>query len=67
MKRLLNLVKSLNVANRKAFKILLNEWVKNKTLDDDCIQLLWAWYTESIPIKNEDRVLTALLISMLAR
>ncbi|XP_050546197.1 condensin complex subunit 1 isoform X2 [Daktulosphaira vitifoliae] len=66
MKRLLNLAKSLNVTNRKAFKVLLNEWVMNKTLDDDCIMLLWAWYTESIPITKEDQIVTALLISMLA-
>ncbi|XP_050420511.1 condensin complex subunit 1 [Adelges cooleyi] len=66
MKKLLNLVKTLNVTNRKAFKMLLYEWVKNKTIDDDCIMLLWAWFTKSISIPREDRVVAALLISMFA-
>lgn len=67
MTKLVNLVKTLNVTNRKAFKALLNEWIQNKTLDDDCIMLLWAWFTKTATVSNEDRIAGTLLISLLAR
>lgn len=61
------MLKTLDVNDRKAFKALIKEWVKNKTLDDDCIALLWAWFTKSITVSYEDRVIATLLISMIAR
>lgn len=67
MTRLINLVKTLNVINRKAFKDLLNEWIKNKTLDDDCIMVLWAWFTKTMIVSDEDRVIATILLSMVAR
>jgi len=67
MTRLICLIKTLNVTNRRAFKALLNEWIKNKTLDDDCIMVLWAWLTKSKNINDEDRVVAALILSLLAR
>lgn len=67
MTRLVNLLKKLNITNRKAFKVLLNEWVKNKILDDDCIMLLWAWFTKSVPVSHEDRIAITLFISFLVR
>lgn len=67
MTRLINLIKTLNVVNRKAFKCLLNEWIKNKTLDDDCVMILWAWFTKTVIISEEDRVVATLLLSLIAR
>lgn len=67
MARLVNLVKTLNVTNRRAFKALLNEWIKNKTLDDECIMVLWAWFTKSKDISEENQVVAALILSFLAR
>jgi len=67
MTRLVSLVKTLNITNRRAFKALLNEWIKNKTLDDECIMTLWAWLTKSKEISEEDRVVAALILSLLAR
>lgn len=67
MIRLLNLIKTLNVINRRAFKVLLNEWIKNKTLDDECIMVLWAWFTKSKDISEENQVVAALILSFIAR
>lgn len=67
MTRLINLLKTLNLTNIEAFKNLLSEWIKNETFDNDWIMLLWAWFTRSIIISDEDRVFTAFLISLLAR
>jgi len=67
MIRLLNLIKTLNVTNRRAFKALLNEWIKNKTLDDECIMVLWAWFTKSKDISEENQVVAALILSLIAR
>jgi len=67
MTRLVNLVKNLSLTNRRAFKALLNEWIKNKTLDDECIMVLWAWVTKSKEVFSEDRVVAALILSLLAR
>lgn len=67
MTKILNLVKSLNVTHRNAFKILLDEWIKNKTLNDDCIMMLWAWFTKTINIAQEDRIVATFLLSLLAR
>ncbi|CAI6344316.1 unnamed protein product [Macrosiphum euphorbiae] len=66
MNRLICLIKTLNETNRRAFKALLNEWLKNKTLDDECIMVLWAWLTKSKDINDEDRVVAALILSLLA-
>lgn len=66
MTRLICLIKTLNVTNRRAFKALLNEWIKNKTLDDECIMVLWAWLTKSKDINDEDRIVAALILSLLA-
>lgn len=67
MTKILNLVKSLNVTYRNAFKILLDEWIKNKTLNDDCIMMLWAWFTKTVNIAQEDRIVATFLLSLLAR
>lgn len=67
MIRLINLVKTLNVTYRKAFKVLLCEWIKNKVLDDDCVMVLWAWFTKSMKISHENRVAATLLLSLIAR
>jgi len=67
MTRLISLIKTLNVTNRRAFKALLNEWIKDKTLDDECIKVLWAWFSKSKDISEEDRVVAALMLSLLAR
>lgn len=67
MIRLVNLVQTLNVANRKAFKMLLCEWINNKTLDDDCIMILWAWFTKTKKISQENRIIATLLLSLIAR
>lgn len=66
MTRLLNLLKTLDIRNRDAFEVLIKEWIKNRTLDDDCIALLWTWFTKSTTISHEDRVIATLLISMIA-
>lgn len=66
MTRLINLIKRLNITNRKAFKVLLIEWINNEILDNDCIMLLWAWFKKSIIISHEDRLIVALLLSFLA-
>lgn len=66
MTKLINLIKRLNITNRKAFKVLLIEWINNEILDNDCIKLLWAWFTKSIIISHEDRLIVALLLSFLA-
>ncbi|XP_060833475.1 condensin complex subunit 1 [Rhopalosiphum padi] len=66
MTRLVSLIKTLNVTNRRAFKALLNEWMKNKTLDDECIMVLWAWFTKSKDISDEDQVVAALILSLIA-
>lgn len=66
MTRLLNLLKTLDVSNRNAFEVLIKEWIKNKTLDDDCVALLWAWFTKSTTISHEDRIIATLLLSMIA-
>jgi hypothetical protein len=65
--KILNLVKSLNVNYINAFKILLDEWIKNKTLNDDCIMILWAWLTKIVNISQEDRIVVTFLLSLLAR
>lgn len=67
MTQLISLVKTLNVSNRKAFKVLMMEWVKNNSLNDDCIMLLWAWFTKTVIISHEDRIIAALILSLLAR
>lgn len=67
MTRLINLLKTLDLDNRNAFEALLNEWIKNKTLDDECIMVLWSWLTKSKDIADEDRVVAALILSWLAR
>jgi len=67
MTRLICLIKTLSLTNRRAFKALLNEWIKNKTLDDECITVLWAWLTKSKDINDEDRQVAALILSLLAR
>lgn len=67
MTRLVSLIKTLSVTNRKAFKALLIEWIKNKTLDDECITVLWAWFSKSKDISEEDQVVAALMLSLLAR
>jgi len=67
MTRLINLVKKLSIVKRKSFGVLLNEWLQNKTLNNDCIMLLWSWFTKSITVSYEDRVLSALLLSMISR
>lgn len=68
MNRLVKLVKTCSVTSMKSFKVLIIEWVKNKTLDNDCIMLLWAWFTKSTKtIHCEDRLVAACLISMLSR
>jgi len=67
MTRLASLIKTLSVTNRRAFKALLNEWIKNKTLDDECIMVLWAWMTKSKDNVEGDRVVAALILSLLAR
>jgi len=67
MTKLINLVKNLNMTDRKAFKVLLNELMKNKTIDDDCVMMLWAWFTKTIIISDEDRITATLIISFLAR
>jgi len=67
MTRLVSCIKTLNVTNRRAFKALLNEWMKNKTLDDECIMVLWAWFTKSKDISDEDQVVAALILSLIAR
>jgi len=67
MTRLVSLIKTLNVTNRRAFKVLLNEWIKNKTLDDECIKVLWAWFSKSKDISEEDQIVVALMLSLLAR
>ncbi|CAH1732771.1 unnamed protein product [Aphis gossypii] len=66
MTRLVSLIKTLSVTNRKAFKALLIEWIKNKTLDDECITVLWAWFSKSKDISEEDQVVAALMLSLLA-
>lgn len=67
MKKLVNLVKDLNVSNRKSFEILLLEWINNETLDKDCIKLLWKVFTKSINTSHEDRVIAALILSLITR
>lgn len=67
MIRLVNLVKTLNVTNRKAFKMLLCEWINNKTLDNDCIMILWAWFTKTKKISHENRIAATLILSLIAR
>jgi len=67
MTRLIHLVKKLSLTKRKAFRVLLNEWLQNKTLNNDCIMLLWSWFTKFITVSYEDRVLSALLLSMISR
>jgi len=67
MTRLISLIKTLSVTNRRAFKALLNEWIKNKTLDDECIMVLWAWVTKTKDISDENRVVAALILSLIAR
>lgn len=67
MKKLVNLVKDLNVTNRKSFEILLLEWINNETLDKDCIKLLWKVFTKSINTSYEDRVIAALILSLITR
>lgn len=67
MTRLVNLLKTLDVSDREAFTTLIKEWIKNTTLDDDCIAVLWAWFTNSTTISHEDRVIATLLISMISR
>lgn len=61
------MLKTLDVNDREAFKALIKEWIKNTTLDDDCVALLWAWFTKSATISHEDRVIATLLLSMIAR
>lgn len=67
MNKLVNLVKSLNVTNRQSFEILLLEWINNETLDKDCIKLLWKIFTKSINASHKDRVIAALILSMITR
>lgn len=67
MTRLVNLIKTLNITNRKAFQALLIEWINNETLKNDWIMLLWAWFTKSVNISHEDRVVATLLLSLLAK
>lgn len=67
MMKILNLVKSLNITYINSFIILLDEWIKNKTLNDDCIMTLWAWFTKTVNISQEDRIVVAFLLSLLAR
>jgi len=67
MTRLVSLIKTLSFTNRRAFKALLNEWIKNNTLDDECIKVLWAWFSKSKDISEEDQVVAALMLSLLAR
>ncbi|VVC36201.1 Hypothetical protein CINCED_3A010242 [Cinara cedri] len=63
--KLLNLVKTLSITNREAFKILLAEWIKNKTLDDDCIMLLWSWITKSATKHIENKYFAAFFMSLI--
>lgn len=67
MTKLVNLVKNLNVTNRKSFELLLLEWINNETLDKDCIKLLWMVFTKSINTSHKDRVIAALILSMVTR
>lgn len=67
MTRLIHLLKTLNVSNKKAFTALLHEWIHNNTLSDDYIKVLWAWFTKFVTVSHEDQVLSALLLSFLSR
>lgn len=67
MTKLVSVVKHLNVNNRIAFQVLLEEWIKKKTLDNACIQVLWLWFTKTSNIPHDDRIVATVILSMLAK
>ncbi|BES97083.1 Condensin complex subunit 1 [Nesidiocoris tenuis] len=66
-RRLIKLVRDLNLEQKCALEELMQEWMKNNELDSEFVQVLWEKYSKKQPETTEEESITALiLIDMIA-